>query len=431
VVGTLLLLAGWPGVVHAQRQPPKPRGNPQGRPAKPPPKQSAKQPPTQPDRSAFPILADSDSVHRAKVLRALGPEMQRLGFMKWAVPEYHDEQRFVVWPAGMTPDPLMPPAKAATARYGPTVRLFASPYLDDFRKEWQIDEQEQRKVLVAIAHVEDDAGGTGPLPAPYVALQLQRGINCLWLVHDPSGRWKGEISTVDAAQTCSRKLPSLEYKDLRVDRVTDASYTSFDDYPPVARIGETTTGQPLLGMKCLDAWCEFGPPGPWQSMSTPPAPMSVATSTGTGTSLPRQARIRGWYDQQWLATRDASGTLRPLLYASIVPDEGIAERSASFYSSVQHVASVVLYVDPPTDSKYAQWGLHKGVNDVFVFNDPAAGWRVHVGPVVPGDHRWLKAERMVHDDAGVPGTARWRYTLLDDSMWVPCGQACCRVYDRL
>lgn len=348
-----------------------------------------------------------DSARRAGVLLKQGAELQQLGFAKWSIPEYHDEQRFPVWDANSA-SASNRRGDLSKATFGPVVNIYASPSLDDFTQDWQLIEHGERGLLVAVVFV-DDSGPT-PLPESYARLHLRRGMNCLWLSHPTPDAWNGSISR-DSVGTCARGLPAGMYAPLTVRRPQSGGPVT--DYPPVARFSESVEGHPLLGVKCLNGWCEFG---------TNTEPWTVA-SISVATTMPVR-QIRGWYDEQWLAQSDNTGVLRPLMYAAVFPAKNVATHKLKEYEDDQVPAGVVfLSNDPPAGSKYAHWGLHKGVNKLFI------QLRNNQWSMIVGDGKTpvtLNAHRMLHLDAGVPATARWRYVSLDDGMWFPCGQACCR-----
>ncbi len=194
-------------------------------------------------------------------------------------------------------------------------------------------------------------------------------------------------------------------------------------YPAVARFGESAAGNPLIGVRCLNAWCEMGA-GTFDLR--PPLPVTF------GDYSPR-ATIKGWHDEQILSIRRLTPVPRfvptsPPLRAALVPREGVEALSpADFSAGWQRVAELYLETAPPTGSKYASWGLQRGKNSIDL-RQFAWGWTVRMTPPAPGAPRvWRVVARDVHLDAGIPGTARFRWTTGDDGMWVPCGQSCCHV----
>jgi hypothetical protein len=351
----------------------------------------------------------ADSARRAKILDSIGGEMSRLLQMYWTIPEYHDEQRFVIAPRN----------------YGPIVNIFASPYLGDFRHPWQIEEQGAGGMLVAVVFV--DTTPNASLPPEYQELNLRPGVSCLWLSYQPgvSQPWKGSVSqaTTGASGTVCR--PSGPRSDLRVERTTYTTPSgpqfTIDDYPPVAFFSDATNGQPLLGVKCLDGYCEFGPSkNTWKP--TPPP------TTGR-----REEVIKGWYDEQWLDERDQAGVLRPTVRATIIPRPNINDLPASAFEpdSIQ-VSTIKIEAPVPKNSKYYALGLRQGSNAVYL-RKKGATWRGRIVPQSAGPQSggppstWRSVTPMSHVDAAVPGTARWRWTGADAGAWSPCGGKCCRI----
>ena len=351
-------------------------------------------------------------------MREVRARLQKQHFIKLEIPEYHDEQPFPIWTGGIPNPATLSPAGS----FGPIVNIFASPFLDDFKLPWQFAEHGDTGVFVAAVFVDAPSGTM--LSGSYAALSLHPGMNCLWLALQMPGTWTASISQATSIE-CDRKAPRFP---LRVDPT--APSPRFDDHPPAASFGHTIQGEPLFGVKCLSGWCEIGPPAMgW----------SAGGSTGTP-SLPVRTR-KGWYDEQWLSVAGASGTLVPALYAAVYPAIDIASRGVDGFSDWRFVASVMLGADPAPGTKYATWGLRRGENAIFMRKsgggwqtariDPSTAHQVLSGviPFTPPT-QLLKTDRMPHHDAGVPGTARWRFASMDEGLWVPCGQACCRAEMR-
>ena len=331
----------------------------------------------------------ADSLRRDSLLARLGPQLQRIGRVFWDIPEYHDEQRFVT---GTT--------------YGPVVNIFASPMLDGFTETWQIEEQGIPGLLVAVVFVDAPAGTT--LPAEYSNLSLVPGINCLWLSY-ASGTWKGRVSAATASAECD---PSQPMSMLVVKADKHPMHPSHADYPPVGRFTEAVGGQPLLATQCLSAWCNFGPIGGFTVLA------SSAGNSG------REDRIMGWHDEQRLA--EGSGTALTVgPRAVVIPSRNVnLHPETDFVGNWLQVARV-RFVDPlPPTSKYYQAGFRQGMNRFFL-QKFASGWKAQITNAA-GTFSVPNVMPHFHNGAAVPGTARWRYTAVDDGMWVPCGQKCCR-----
>lgn len=373
----------------------------------------------------------ADESHQDSLLRYVAPALTRLASMKWRIPEFHDEQAFPIWERGT------PPAKTATVGagidplaandFGPIVKMYASPHLQDFKQPSQIREQGTRGVLVSVIFVDPKWGGfpfVDPLPGPYIRLGLRRGINCLWLaLPTSSGGWKGYISPAKDS-VCDAPAERIEL------RVVASHPGNLADYPPVARFSETEDGEPLFGVPCLNAWCEFGPmqmivagagadiPEPWK----PQPPFEMLGR--------KEGRIKGWYDEQWLSLK-IGGKLRPGIRAAVFPAKDLQTTAdSSFYLKKVRVGSVYLYAKPPATSRYYRWGMRKGWNAVFIWWWGGEQWRMHFESI--NEHfnnpTWIAVTRMTHQDAVPPGSARFRSTSPDE-LWFECGVACCRSTD--
>jgi len=331
----------------------------------------------------------ADTRRRLRVFEAISAQMVSLAQLPWMIPEYHDEQPF-----------------AFSNTYGPMAYIFASPFIGGFKYEWQIREQGSHGILAAVVFV--DAPASTTLSTPYTRLFLQPGMNCIWLANTAGsggGNWRAFVTAASGAPPlCDRSTPGNE---LRVSRETFAPLRH-DDYPSAARFGESADGQPLLGLRCVDAWCELGPAG-------------FSPTPGLG-GVGRERLVRGWHDVQKLSVRDASGVLHPGPRARIVPEPDLDHLSSADFATWRRVAEIT-FVDDPAGTKYAKWGLRRGANSVEgIFSGGRWLYRVTAGATTT---IWTHVIPMPHLDAAVPGTVRWRWTLLDEGIWIPCGDACC------
>jgi hypothetical protein len=355
----------------------------------------------------------SDCLDRARAAVRARAAFTLAGEMMLTIPEYHDEQAFPV----------------GAGKYGPVASFYASPFLGTFRDLWRIAEHGPRGMLAAVIDVKA-ANGVTTLDAPYDRLGLKPGLNCLWLVFEDR-KWSAYVTQTPLQVACDHTTPRRR---LAVRRSKEVGFGK-DDYPPVARFTEaatnaggdlgSTVGQPLLGISCVDKWCEIGPAKP--DSVTPD--FEISNPIG-GIFSTREHRIKGWHDEQWLAIEEG-GQLVPKFRASFVPAKRISEKPASDFKAPAwvSVAKVFLSDDPPNPSKYLKLGLKKGWNELMIQGEGQV-WKGHWvnGGVTTVD---FDVERVEHHDAAVPGTARFRYQTNDDSMWAPCGQACCRVVPEI
>jgi hypothetical protein len=352
------------------------------------------------DRAAARRCVDSvDAVRHNQPLRSIANEASRLAQIHFTIPEYHDEQRLSDGSGGL----------------GPQANIYASPYWGGFNDFQDIVEHSARGVLAAFVVVQLQKDEV--LPPTYQELLLSEGMNCVWLARVSAIKWNATISKPNARGHCIAGQ-NVAGGTLEVQRTQEPGFPSFGDYPPVARFGESMQGWPLLGVRCLNGWCEIGKPG-----FVPRPALSAAGGT-------REHKIKGWHDEQRLVVADASGRLVPDVRAAIVPVPGIADmRLSDLEQTPITVAEIILESDPAINSKYYNWGLRQGTNQLQLFKAQGTydRWRTRIVTQSGASTGWRDPTRMNHWDAALPSTARFRWTIGDDGMWVPCGQACCHV----
>ena len=363
-------------------------------------------------------IDSADSVRKFESLEIAMPMIQHLGELMWHIPEYHDEQRL----------------RSGPTIFGPMTYVYASPALGSFTTHAQFREHGARGVLVAVVTVlEGDVGEA--LPPSYQALNLTWGLNCVWLSYQENSagenEWKGYVSPADAARRCPDPVNPTPHPVRRTRSKSKNffwadTYYKIADYPPVARFSETEVATPLIGVKCLDAWCEIGPG----------AENTVATLTNrlpSGMKDRRADRIAGWHDEQVLTDRLPPGRFVPAIRAKISPWPKIERYTLADFVVWKRVATITLDGDPEPGSKYFKWGLRGGdefKGNILEMMRTGSAWRVRViaqpnsGELPPTE--WTFVERHPHLDAAVPATVRFRWTVADDGIWVPCGQGCCK-----
>lgn len=344
-------------------------------------------------------VARVDSIRRHP--EPLMPDYSRLAMIHTMIPEYHDEQRLPDGAGGL----------------GPKAHLFASPNLAGFRHPWQFAEHRSDGVLVAHVFVDPLRGET--VPQWYVDLGLLPGLNCVWLARVTGATsYRAFVRPVNPRGVCDKRVTRV----VQLEVKTSHSGAADSLYPPVARFSESAEGKPLLGVRCLNAWCEIGT-SPFTLRAPVPAMFGDVSDRAT---------IKGWHDEQVLSIRNPADrrvfvpTSAPMLRAALVPRDGVELlSSADFDGRWQAVGNLYLETEPPAGSKYATWGLKYGRNTVYVrrFN---WGWGVRMSNAT-NQRVWRLTQRDFHEDAAIPGTARFRWTIGDDGIWLPCGQHCCHM----
>jgi hypothetical protein len=368
----------------------------------------------------FNCVRPADSSAFEGPISQLDKEASRLTKGFFGIPEYHDEGRL---PSGVG------------NQLGPMAHIYASPFLGGFTRRAQIAELGMPGILAAIVFVEPDPNGV--FPATYSKLGLQRGVNCVWLFLAnalPNTKYDAFVSTADPqGNTCNRN--SSRRGPLSVVAVTHPDFRSFSDYPPVARFDVDASGkEPVMAFKCLVAFCEVGPGGPanvrkpWGLVRSDLTKAEWDLPFFEGMFMNRPMRmvrvIKGWHDEQYLGVRQGNQWLRLNVRATLIPNPAVRQlNAADFLNTWTKVATLVIH-DDLVGTKYARWRLRTGSNDLRI-RSTAAGWQAEIFRAANDRFSWVNTGRMLHYDAAVPPTARFRWTRMDDGIWVPCGNACC------
>lgn len=390
------------------------------------------------------------------------------------IPEFHDCQRFVV-------------KAGATYKYDSTFAIFVSQTISSLGT--RLATPKTLAQLVAIPAVRTRSSGTsttvpqqpGPTvlntgtnasadsagnataamvavvyaDGPYSVLGIATGLNCLYV-------WRYLKSTSSSDElwfarmvqmgTTATSCPDVTVatmramgpgKDLNVSRVKVAGFTNAADYPPVTRWDwDSAHDKQYIGVACDVAWCEIYD---GQLTSSPPLPVSSSDPV----EVRRVRSIKGWYDQQFLATFDASGKPVPSrIMGTIVPDPNLGnlnDDSIFEQHGWVHVADISL--DAPDAEKAAVQKYTNKFNFVKTpITDPitlelkhkpsAPMWEARIKR--PGLAGWLTLKyknvmrRAVGASPGtypVPGVARWRWMKTDEGSWVRCTYGCCEMSD--
>jgi hypothetical protein len=335
----------------------------------------------------------------------------QLATMHLKIPEYHDQQRL----------------RSSAGTLGPVAGIFLSPFLTDISNPYVIRAHRQRPgMLVAFVVVMRDS--TEVLPPTYQALGLTWGMNCIWL-QDSVGM-RAYASHPKPDQPC-RPVTPAELIPLSVDRLPIPRPKP--DNAPGARFTDDDNGNPLLGVPCYDGWCDIGPaPGFPRRSNASQAHLANKPGyyvTADGPWPRRETQSKGWYDEQFLEIVDAAFNWRETnVRITIVPRRRVNDLPSTwFVDTWRHVSDIHLSSAPPTSSKFS--GIYySGWNKVELMNDvrTGSGWKYRIRS--PGQIPYIMYVTHVdlHQDAPVPGTARWRYSMGDPGEWGPCDEnACC------
>ncbi|HEX6052685.1 MAG TPA: hypothetical protein VFZ21_25645 [Gemmatimonadaceae bacterium] len=292
---------------------------------------------------------------------------------------------------------------------------------------------------------------------PYGPLGIARGYNCLFIFDTISPRAVMVPVTNDLQCTVPARFDTLlttsGATELAVVRTKVAGYSAAD-YPPVARWDwDPKNNHQTMGLTCGAAWCDVG-----EKRFTPSTGYVSGASVGMAG---RVVAIKGWYDEQELALRDAQGNLYPgKIKGTVFPHPKLDTYTlASFDNRWVPVAFAVLKGPPseyeeklnlrPTPpgttsnalfvcrgSKLRCVGLWPLVMKCDVETgatiDPAKWW-VRIGSGKGAAYRCVT--RFVPSPTVVaalgpeyktPGTARWRWIASDETIWEACAGGCCQ-----
>ncbi len=365
------------------------------------------------------------------------------------VPEYHDCQRLLEGNSGT---------------YGPLVGVWAAYHVT---ARFSNLARDSTPVAVAELFNWDQA---------YGRLGIQQYFNCLY-VRSSGGGLVAEMVPVGTDNTGCREArshwgPGHPLR-VNVEQLDDSA-------PPVARWEWSSTGVQYIGIACgPKKWCRIGPPEGFRrdSLHTESeladVPQAVASRPG------RRLLVAGWYDEQRLAPPSGPPAAATDVRAIVVPHERLGQyvyadfenkwapvafvrfETGSGHAPIKHEVRVgyadklgfatgdttsvislcrgleecprlrtvaadsllqrlpAAYRHPtPVSAQEVANGASQTVPNVW-WARITAGSRVTYRPVIRCDHSSLRDT--------VPGTARWRWSLDDEKVWVRCVNGCCEV----
>jgi hypothetical protein len=363
--------------------------------------------------------------------KAMADMMDSISWLAGCIPLFTDDQRF----------------HDGAGAYGPLAHITPAPG-DSFSTTEKFDVPIDKSILVGLILVDADASA-GPLPATYQALNLSPGFSCVFFRHegpDPAAGWHAYVLPLTAVRSTDFcPAPSVE-QNLRVIATQDKAFSGPGDYPMVGRFREATYAErnhwPLFGLKCGAGFC---------LVSGDLAKADPAQSEHIGVKPLKTWQVVGWNDEQHVALGDGTTDAQPqwTFNASIIAVPDLAAMTiATFNAATVHVATVYLTQPPPRGSKYEKdWHYEKGENFIFLHHTGAVrddGWsgllRHHPTPTffdwlrkktlgVP--YEWpLKVRRTDHTGVKVVGTARFKWSPLDENDWARCDEGCCEIFTR-
>lgn len=336
------------------------------------------------------------------------------------VPEYHDCQRFI-----------NPPA------YGPMVAIFAHHALDSMYD--QITDSVAGVALQAAAEIYSYDGD-------YDNLHIQRGFNCLYLTRT-SGVWAARIVWVDQDADACLKPPVSSGHPLQV-RPQSFPGLQEPDVPPVARWDwDPRRSQQYISIRCGREWCEVGPSG-FSSSAGLGSPTLPDLDASTPAEVQRVLRIKGWYDEQYLALPGTGpfGLNPSLIRGTAIPHPMLERLTTVAHFTGQWRPSAYIRLDAPALDYSTKLGLQQGLNRIFMCQGDFSGCPNTAGIPQPicdaaADGQWWAKVvspsgasptyfcviRRTHPGVVIPGTVRWRWDSDDEKTWIRCPEGCCTV----
>jgi hypothetical protein len=375
------------------------------------------------------------------------------------VPEFHDCQRFIV-----------KGRRESEHRYDSLFAVFASDFL------WKLADSLGRADSSTSV---DEALDLGPgdqvaiaagevfTRGVYPSLGIGRLFNCLYMSRGPRG-WRAFMLPVGADESACLKpmrvrrssasprpqprpvpatapfVESSAATELRVRAETFEGFTG-NDIPAVARWDwDPRTGQYSIGLKCGAAWCEVGPRPDFAS--SPGLSVNAAWPKGKR----RVHRIKGWYDEQWLAVPNIvrptprpganAAAVRPAvgLMAQVIPDSLLKDRTKhEFVADWVQVATIRIPDVAGVRNYTSKLGLRPGENQLFLKGEESSpNWRARVVPPVGAPTEF---DVIRHDHSAdvasiswfrIPATTRWRWMPDDETIWARCLEGCCEVQSK-
>lgn len=371
------------------------------------------------------------------------------------IPEYHDCQRFIGRRGREAPD------------YRQLVAIWAASRLDTlFGSGASTGEQEGD--IVVKQDTSPQALRVPGVAVPvatilnfdatiYEPLHIEPGFNCLYLTQEqgPVIQWSARIVAIGKSPAGCQTVPSRGGHPLLVRTIPLEEGLTPDDIAPVARWDwDSTNYTQFIGIRCGESWCEVGGTAPpFQTSerrqyqpSWPVPPDNSAGINPAGAMRPneklRVLAVKGWYDEQLLATAEGTGQLRPTVIRGLAFPHPQLDRwtavTAGAWVASAYVSLTEAYDGKlPLDSGLTQISLCQGSAGTCNIppedappctaehQDPADLWWAKL--VSSSGTRYNCVRRRTHIGVIPAGAVRWRWSEVDEKLWIRCPAGCCQV----
>ncbi len=298
----------------------------------------------------------------------------------------------------------------------------------------------------------------------YVPLGIKKGFDCVVLQAVPapvgsSPRYTAWMVPVDSQSMCSPtgeppKSPQGKQLFVTVKRPY-ASAQEVDTVPPVARWDfDSLHKQYYIDMSCPGGWCEIH------------ADTAFYPSHAYSSTLPhgRVFRVKGWYDEQYLAKYDEkTNLLSPdSALGSVFPVPELHNRVIGAYTQTDSAWVRVAWVslDRPSTKYQREFGFEPAKASGTAHGDPpnevsmclGSAWKCGV-LLHFSTHWWSCPNDTAHSGSTwyarvtsvsratkylcvryrpmkgdqPPGVVRWRWKVKDETIWISCPGGCCEI----
>ncbi len=370
------------------------------------------------------------------------------------IPEFNDCQRFM-----------------KGGKYGASYAIFVAYYLE---QAWgRLAGELSHDTVIPVArlgasHVVIPVATIYSYGESYAALGIRPGFNCLFLHRDTAQGSPVEARMVPWGETdpdCGAVRPADEGPDDRLNTGKDldlqpATTSTFamaftsKDFPPVARWDfDSVNNEHYIGLTCGSRWCQIGDAG-FQSSNAITLPAAFAAMAMPPVLKNRTSAIRGWYDEQRLASIGPEGAQPGTPSGELIPHPQLDALNATTDSYTKKWVQVaVARVDAAY--KFFKQGentielCHGAGKDCTVPSgdrrcaaqpDDEGNWWARISAFPgPSNPVYKCVKRMDHKEAidafnathttkvRIPGTVRWRWREDDETTWISCETGCCTV----
>jgi hypothetical protein len=393
------------------------------------------------------------------------------------IPEFNDCQRFI-----------------QGGKYASPYAIFAAYYLDQashilkgrpglLRLSIPFAQMTTGAVAIPVATIYSYGGDYPPLGIKpgfnclflYVQLNLADTLNDTSVVTPTRGPMQARmVPWGETDPDCGALRPPIQGPERRLDAGKDlvlrdvnmsAYTTAFTprDYPSVARWDYDSAHQEhYISMSCGDTWCEVGDSG--FTSSTDIAPTTTFSSSDpeiramAAPAAKRTTSIRGWYDQQRLASGAPGGIQPSNIQGELIPHPGLDDVNSPDNGTNSYYQTWVRVAVARVNNQYKYFKQGENVIELCQGSARNCGipldqracapnpidtnnwWSRIWAASSPTDTTYKCVKRADHTDAidafnrdhqgqhlRIPGTVRWRWRENDETTWISCETGCCTV----